>query len=231
MHQVAHVLDVEHRRLGPGDADVRVRAGERRAAGVALPAAGAPLALQGRGERDRGVGATGAGRAGEQPRVRHAVAGDGPLQGLDGVLLADERWTTRRRAAVDVGGSRSLSWSRARPRPRRLSQQRPQPGLDLARRSPRPGGGRRRRGSAPAMPLASCEEHLAHPLVELDGLRLDAVPLVEAGQPLLRRQVEQRRSGAAAGRRSPSAPPAPPRGPPGHGRPPGRPASSRRSGR
>ena len=50
-----------------------------------------------------------------------------------------------------------------------------------------------------------------HPLVELDGLALDPVPLLEPAQPVRPVRRRARPSGAAAGRGWPSGPPARPR--------------------
>ena len=167
VHQLAHVVDVEHRGLRAGDAHVGVRPGQRGAAGVALAAAGAALALQRGGERQRHVGAAGPGRPGEQPGVGHALAGDRRAQRRDRVLLPDQGAphapcggrarqvvVTRRargcRCAASACGAGSArcrtAWSSSG------RSRRP----DLARRSRRPAGGRPRRGSAPGRAAASC---------------------------------------------------------------------------
>ena len=86
--QVAHLVDADGELLGAGDPDVGVRADRDLVARVAL-AAPTLLALQPRGEGDRGVGAARPGRAGEQPGVRH-VAGHGSLQPFD----RPRRWPT-----------------------------------------------------------------------------------------------------------------------------------------
>ena len=234
VHQLAHVLDVEHRGLGAGHADVGVRAGERRTAGVALAAARAALALQGGGEGDRGVGATGPGRAGEQPGVRHPLARDRPLEGRDGVRLADQR-------GPDAASVTSTSGAHA------LGSAVGQTGRSV-RTQPGSSSGRAGPGSRPAISSTGLpgvdhevvlggrrgelQEHLAHPLVELDRLGLDAVALLEPGQALLRARGRART--VRCGRRSPVAQRATrstlavQRGP---GRRPGRRAWSRRSGR
>ena len=89
-HEIAHVVDVEHRGLGLHPGDVGVRAAHAEAARLALAAAGPALALQRRRERAGHVGPAGARRPGEQPRVGHAHPGGGVLEDLDGRTLADE---------------------------------------------------------------------------------------------------------------------------------------------
>ena len=92
--QVAHLLDADRELLGAHHGDVDVAAGQHGAAVVAALRAGgsepALLALQRRSERHRGVGPARARRSGEQPRVVHALAGDGGLELLDRCPLADQ---------------------------------------------------------------------------------------------------------------------------------------------
>ncbi len=88
-HQVAHLVDTDRELLGADHRHVGVGPGQHRVAGVALPAAG-PLALQGGGEGDRGVGATGPGWSGEQPGVGHPVAAGRRLQRGGSAGLADQ---------------------------------------------------------------------------------------------------------------------------------------------
>ena len=151
--------------------DVGMAAGLGRGAGVAL-AAPALLALQRRGERTRGVGASGAGRAGEQPGVRHgglgragATAGrgvDGLAQGLDDRLLADELCQTLMLAAACP----SQGSTPARMASCSLSAS-PSAGSDEVVLGV--GGG-------------EVEEVLAHALVELQRLGLDAVEVAGAAE-------------------------------------------------
>src|SRR5690625_2275689 len=78
-----------------------MRTRQRRTAGVALTAP-VGLALQRGGERARDVGAPGAGRTGEQPRMRHVVL-DRALQRLYDRPLADE-------ICPDSLGRHTVSW-------------------------------------------------------------------------------------------------------------------------
>ncbi len=124
-HHVAHVAD----EVGVGalrlvDRDVGVASGQGRLAGV-TEAAAPVLALQRRGEGQRGVGAPGPGGPGDQPRVGHGGAGfaaqdgsgvdDGILQEAHGATLTDEGVPHGHRTPPERGRRRRPR----RPRPSR----------------------------------------------------------------------------------------------------------------
>ena len=173
--QLPDLVDADRELLGADHRHVGVRAAEHGVAGVADPAARAVgrrrLALQGGGEGDRGVGAAGPGRAGEQPGLAHAVPAGGGGQRVRDHALADERAPRRvmRRAAWASSGS-----TRSRTRPGDLVDR--QPGVEHEVVVGVRGG--------------HLAERLAHPQVEVHGLALDAVALLEAAEPVLGLEVE-----------------------------------------
>src|SRR5699024_10351349 len=90
-HQRAHLLLRDRELVRRDDGDIRVRVRERGAAGAALAAARALLALQRGGEGPRRGGASGAGRSRDQPGLGEGALRRGGAAELgDGGLLADD---------------------------------------------------------------------------------------------------------------------------------------------
>ena len=168
---LAHLVDADRQPRGHDRADVGMGAGADGAAALALPAADVvvALALQRGGQRPRGDRATGAGRAGEQPGVRHQPLARPVARRTRSAAAARRRTAVSRpsrparrgRPTRSLAGRRMRGVRRATRRPARHggvaaggaeASAASRPHRVRLRRSRRRGGGRRARCSAWARP-------------------------------------------------------------------------------